>query len=74
MCDVVGVASPGKVWCFFLFIFSLRGAEKLFDCSEFRTFSDVGNSQIPYMAHSLIIRDSTIFVNMIKQVEWVDKV
>jgi len=37
MCYVVGVASSGKVWCFFVFK-SLRGAEQLTPLSQSREF------------------------------------
>ena len=40
---VVGVASSGNVWCFFASL-SLRGAEQLFFCRDFRPFFEVGNS------------------------------
>ena len=44
-CYVVGVASSGKVWCFFCFFMSLRGAEQRLFCRDFRPFSKVGNSR-----------------------------
>jgi len=46
VCYVVGVASSGKVWCFFCFFMFLKGAEQLRFCCILHPFSKVGNSRL----------------------------
>ena len=46
-CYVVEVASSGKVWFFFVFFMSFRGAERLTFCPVFRPFSREGNFRLP---------------------------
>jgi len=45
MCYVVGVASSGKVWCFFVFLCLSEGLSRSFFAVTFCTFSKVGNSR-----------------------------
>ena len=43
---IVGVASSGKVGCFFNFFMTLRRPEQLCFCCVFSPFSQVGNSRL----------------------------
>ena len=59
---VVGVASSGKVCCFFGFFMTPRGAEQLFFCRDFHPFSQVGNSRL----HSTLFNYSRFYGTVFK--------